>query len=180
MNNVQQARRVLTIIAVVFLLVDIAAAIVLLSPMGRSPAERGDELERLRLERIQKDAETRPTRDMEKKLVASREAIAGFYNDRLPANYSEISESLGKTASENHVTLSAVRYDSKPAGVGGLTAVSISVSLSGDYLSEMKFINSLEREKKFYVLNRVVIGDSGNANQLRVDMVLETYLRNPA
>jgi hypothetical protein len=180
MNNVQQARRVLIIVAVVFLLVDIAAAIVLFSPLGRSPAARGDELEKLRLERIQKDGETRPTRDMDKKLVASREAIAGFYSSRLPSYYSEISESLGKTANENHVTLSAVRYESKPAGVGGLNAISITLTLSGEYVSEMKFINSLERDKKFYVLDRVLIGDAGaEGNQLRVEVQLETFLRNP-
>ncbi len=181
MNNVQQARRVLTIVAVVFLLVDIAAAIVLLSPFGRSPSARGDELQKLRVERIQKDAETRPTRDMDKKLVASREAIAGFYGSRLPANYSEISESLGKTATENHVTLSAVKYESKAAGVGGLNDIAVTLTLSGDYVSEMKFINSLERDKKFYVLDRVVIGDVGaESNQLRVEVQLETFLRNPA
>ena len=50
--------------------------------------------------------------------------------------------------------------------------------MTGDYVSEMRFINSLEREKKFFVLDRVVIGDSGNANQLRVEVQLETFLRN--
>jgi len=181
MNNVQQARRVLTIVAIVFLLVDIAAAIVLFSPIGRSPASRGDELEKLRLERIQKDGETRPTRDMDKKIVASREAIAGFYSNRLPSNYSEISESLGQTAKENHVTLSAVKYEAKPAGVGGLNTIGITLTLTGDYVSQMKFINALERDKKFYVLDRVVIGDAGaDSNQLRVEVQLETFLRNPA
>jgi hypothetical protein len=179
MNSVQQARRALIAIAVVFLLVDIAAAVVLLSPIGHG--NRDAEFEQLRLERQQKDAETKPTRDMDKKLVASREAIPIFYKVRLPANYSEISESLGKTAAEHHVVLSTVRYDAKPTGITGLSDVGIFLSVTGDYVSEMNFINALEREKKFYVLDRVVIGDNGNnASILRVEVQLETFLRNPA
>jgi Tfp pilus assembly protein PilO len=178
-NSVQQARRILITVAVVFLLVDIAAAIVLFSPMGRSPAAREDEHQRLRLERLQKDSEVRPLRDMDKKIVASREAIGLFYTNRLPASYSEISETLGKIAADHHVTLAAVKYDPKPSGVGGLNDVSISLSLTGEYVAEMNFINSLERDKKFYILDRVVIGDAGaETNQLRVDVLLETFLRN--
>ena len=179
-NTVQQARRILLTVAIVFLLVDIAAAIVLLSPVGRSPAEREDEHQRLRVERMQKDAEARPMRDMDKKIVASREAIGAFYSNRLPSSYSEISEGLGKTAAEYHVTLAAVKYDQKPTGIAGLTNIPISLSLTGDYVSLMRFINALERDKRFYVLDRVVIGDTGANNQLRVDVLLETFLRNPA
>jgi type IV pilus assembly protein PilO len=179
-NNVPQARRILITVAIAFLLVDIGAAVVLFSPMGRSPAQREDEHQRLRLERMQKDAEARPMRDMDKKIVASREAIGDFYSSRLPSSYSEISESLGKTAAENHVTLSAVKYDQKATGIGGLTNIPITLSLTGEYVSLMRFINALERDKKFFVLDRVVIGDTGANNQLRVDVLLETFLRNPA
>ena len=178
-GTVNQARRLLTAIAVIFFVIDVGAAAVLFSPLGHG--NRDAEYEALRVERQQKDAETRPTRDMDKKLVASREAIGTFYKNRLPANYSEISESLGKTASEHHVTLSQIRYEPKPTGIGGLTNVAITVSLSGDYQSEMNFINSLEREKKFYILDRVMIGDTGNnQNLLRVDVQLETFLRTAA
>jgi len=179
-NSVQQARRILVTIAIVFLLVDIAAAIVLLSPIGRSPAERKDEHQKLRVERMQKDAEARPMRDMDKKIAASRESINDFYSNRLPATYSEISESLGKTAAENHVTLASVKYEQKPTGIAGLTNIPMTLSLTGDYVSLMRFINALERDKKFFVLDKVVIGDTGANNQLRVDVQLETFLRNPA
>jgi Tfp pilus assembly protein PilO len=167
-------------VAIVFLLVGIASAVVLLSPIGRSPAEREDEHQRLRVERMQKDAEARPMRDMDKKIVASRDAINTFYSSRLPVSYSDISESLGKTAAENHVTLASVKYDQKPTGIAGLSNIPITLSLTGDYVSLMKFINALERDKKFFVLDRVVIGDTGTNNQLRVDVLLETFLRNPA
>ena len=178
-GSVQQARRLLTAIAIFFFVIDVAAAAVLFSPLGHG--NRDAEYEALRVERQQKDAETRPTRNMDKKLVESRESIAAFYKNRLPASYSEISESLGKAASEHHVVLSQIRYEPKPTGIGGLTNVAITVSVSGDYAAEMNFINSLEREKRFYVLDRVMIGDTGNnPNLLRVDVQLETFLRTAA
>jgi hypothetical protein len=178
-STVQQARRLLILIAIVLIVIDIAAGVTLLSPLGRG--RRDEEFERLRIERQQKEAETRPTRDMDKKIVNSREAIAGFYKNRLPQTYAEISETLGKTAAEHHVVLSQVKYDAKPAGVGGLHSVTIGVSVSGDYASQMNFINALERETKFYVVENVAIGDSGSdSNQLRVDVQLQTFLRNAA
>ncbi len=179
MQTVQQARRILTAIVVIFLIVDIAAAIVLMSPAGRSADQRGAEYEALRMERQQKDAETRPTRDMDKKLVLAREQVADFYRTRLPRSFSEISDNLGRIAKENRVDMSAVRYETKPTNITGLTSVVITVSMSGDYASEIRFVNALEREKKFYILDRLQIGDSGG-NQVRVELQLETYLRNAA
>jgi hypothetical protein len=179
MKSVSQARNILIAIAAIFLLVDIVAAIVLFSPAGRSPAQRSFEFQQLRIERQQKEAETRPTRDMDKKLATTRDAIGEFFKDRLPANYSDISENLGKTAAANHVVISQVHYDTHPSGISGLENIAITVTMTGDYTAEMNFINALEREKRFYVLDRVVIGESGNTgNQLAVSVQLETFLRN--
>ncbi len=180
MKSVSQARILFTVIAVLFVLLDIGAAVVQLSPIGRSPAERGRELEELRLERMQKESETRPTQDMDKKLVRSREAIAGFYKHHFPVSYSDISENLGKLATDNHLILSQVNYDTKSSPINGVSQVGVKMTVAGSYRSVMEFINALEREKRFYVIDRVVIGEQGTGAQLRVDILLETYLRNAA
>lgn len=177
MKSVTQARKVFVSIAVLFLLMDLGAFAVLMSKAGRSAVERGKELESLRLERTEKEADARPTRDMDKKLVRARESITGFYAQKLPANYSDISEDLGKLAADNHLMLSQVHYDTKASPVPNVNGVLMNVSITGSYRSVMEFINTLERDHRFYVLDRVVIGDAGTSNDLRVEIQLETYLK---
>ena len=52
------------------------------------------------------------------------------------------------------------------------------VSLSGDYLQEVKFINALERDKMFFLVDGITLGEQqGN---VRLQLKLETYLRSGA
>ncbi len=182
MMNVQQARRLLTIIVIVFVLLDIAAAVVLLSPMGRSRDERQSEYEDLRLEFLRKQADARPTKNMDKKLTEARAQIVDFYRDRLPGSYSELSETLGKLANDSHVQLSAISYETQKTATPGMTAVFASISMSGSYAQEMEFINSIERQKKFYILDRLSLatGSEANGGELRVNLRLQTFIRTGA
>ena len=49
------------------------------------------------------------------------------------------------------------------------------LSISGDYLQEVKFINSLERSKMFFLVDGITLGEQqGN---VRLQLKLETYMR---
>ena len=89
-----------------------------------------------------------------------------------------MSEELGKLASDNSVHFAAVKYDEKDAPIDGLRKVNIEISLSGDYLPEVKFINALERDKMFFLVDGVALGEQqGN---VRLQLKLETYMRGRA
>ncbi len=52
------------------------------------------------------------------------------------------------------------------------------ITLSGDYLQEVKFINALERDKMFFLIDGIALGEQqGN---VRLQLKLETYLRSGA
>ena len=54
--------------------------------------------------------------------------------------------------------------------------LNIEITLSGDYLQEVKFINALERDKIFFLIDGVALGEQqGN---VRLQLKLETYLRS--
>ena len=56
--------------------------------------------------------------------------------------------------------------------------LNIELSLSGSYLQEAKFINALERDKLFFVIDGVTLGEQqGN---VRLQLKVETYLRSGA
>jgi hypothetical protein len=52
----------------------------------------------------------------------------------------------------------------------------IEAELSGDYLPLMRFVNSLERNQLFFLVDSVELG-SEQAGGIRVNMRLETYLK---
>lgn len=177
MANLKRARRNLKTVAVVLLLVDVAAAGFLLSPLGRSPRSQQQEYDRVRLELQAKIREVVPLRGMDRKLGEAQRQIGKFYKDRLPGGYSSISAELGKLAQESGVRISQGKYDSSPAELKGLQQVKMEATLEGDYLPIVKFINALERDKMFFIVDSVTLGqEQGGA--VRLQLKLETYLKS--
>ena len=71
-----------------------------------------------------------------------------------------------------------MKYDEKDAPIEGLHKLSIEIALSGDYLQEVKFINALERDPMFFLIDGITLGEQqGN---VRLQLKLETYLRSGA
>ena len=52
----------------------------------------------------------------------------------------------------------------------------VEAELSGDYLQLVRFVNSVERDKMFFILNSVALGGEQNA-PVKLEMKLETYLK---
>jgi len=157
---------------------DVACVVYLLSPMGRSREARQRDLNTLQAQLAAKRQEVLPSRGMDGKLKQASTDIGDFYKERFPAQYSTVTEELGKVASASGVQIAAVKYDVKDAPVEGLRALNIEVALSGSYLSEVKFINALERNKIFFLIDGVTLGEQqGN---VRLQLKLQTYLRSGA
>ncbi len=176
MSSVREVRRWLIVAIVVLVVLDIAALALLFSPAGRSRAARETERDNLQREYQAKAHELAPVRDMDKKLADARKQIADFYAARVPGRYSDISNELGKLATENRVEISAIRYDEKDTEVTGLSRIGISALVTGDYASQMKFINSLERDKTFFLITGINLG-GGEGGQVRLDLHIETFLK---
>lgn len=175
MASIRETRRKLMPAVILLLLLDLAGIGYLLSPAGRSRQARQREYYALRQHLVQKQQEVLPTRGMDQKLQQASQDITGFYDHRFPAEYSEISAELGKVAADTGVHLSGVKYEEKPAPIEDLRRLNIEIALSGDYLQEVKFINALERDKIFFLIDGIALGEQqGN---VRLQLKLETYLR---
>ncbi|MDT8069848.1 MAG: hypothetical protein ROO76_16925 [Terriglobia bacterium] len=177
MKSVREARRVLLIIAILLLVIAAGATARLLSPGGRNSAYLHNEYKRLQADYEMKLKDIGPARDMDQRLAKAREQQAAFYADRIPVRYSTISETLGELASKNQVQISAIKYDPKDTSIAGLQRVNIAAQFTGDYTSEMKFVNALERSRLFFVINSVDLG-SAQGGQIRLEIHFETYLRS--
>lgn len=176
MPTVPELRRKLTLAAAVLLALDLVAGLFLLSPLGRSRRAHQEDYDRLRVSLKAKMSESLPLRGMDRKLVQAETDLAAFYRDRFPAHASAIPEELGKLAGANGVRVTEVRYTSEAAGQAGLQRVSMDATLAGDYLQVAKFINALERDRMFFVVDGVTLNEQ-QGGFVRLQLKLQTYLK---
>jgi len=77
------------------------------------------------------------------------------------------------------VKITQAKYDAKEPESVGLAPVYIEANCQGDYLQLVRFINALERNKTFFVVNNVLLGDA-QGGAVKLQLKLETYLRTGA
>jgi Tfp pilus assembly protein PilO len=177
MADLRETRRKLKIAVIAMAAVDVVSIIILLSPLVGSEESRKQEMQQLQTELRQKTRQVEPLRGLDKKVVLASQEIDAFYRDRLPSRESTISEELGKLASQSGVKIGQAKYDTKESQEVGLTPFFIEATCQGDYLQLMRFINGLERDKTFFIVNSVVLGDA-QGGSVKLQLKLETYLRN--
>jgi len=130
---------------------------------------------------VMKTAEiaTKPLEGLDGKLSKATSDSDEFYAKRLPTAYSEVLTELGVLTQKQGVKMTRVQYAYSPmmnGAAGALTEVRMDASLNGDYRPLVLFINSLERDKMFFLIRGVTLaGQSGGTVGLRLS--LTTYLR---
>jgi type IV pilus assembly protein PilO len=175
MASVRETRTKLMPVVIGLVILDLACVGYIFSPAGRSRQARQREYTKLRQELVVKQQEVLPTRGMDQKLNQASQDITGFYDARFPSQYSAVAEEVGKIAADTGVHLSGVKYEEKDAPIEGLRRLNMELTISGDYLQEVKFINALERSKMFFLIDGITLGEQqGN---VRLQLKLETYMR---
>ena len=176
MPDLRQTRRNLKVTLAVMVAVDLVAAIVYFSPLVGSTESRRQEMNELQFELTTKTRQVAPLKDLPQKVVLASQQINNFYKKRFPTQQSQILTEIGKLAVANGVSIEQEKYSIKDAEVGGLEPELMEVGLSGNYTSLARFINAVERDEMFFIIDSVTLG--GQANRpVRLDMKLETYLK---
>jgi Tfp pilus assembly protein PilO len=121
------------------------------------------------------DLQTAPLRGLDKRVEKTRGQIKEFYAQRIPASYSQIATQIGDLAVKSGVRLSRVQYAQGPPG-SDLTEITLDAGISGEYPQIMCFVNSVERDKTFFVIRAMgLTGQQGGLVNLRLR--LSTWLR---
>lgn len=122
-----------------------------------------------------------PLEGLDTKLALATTDADKFYKQRLPSATSEVVEELGVLAKKQGVKLTRGQYSYVPVmqgTAGALTEFRMDVSLSGDYRPLVLFMNGLERDRGFFLINGVTLtGQQSGTVGLRLK--LTTYLRSP-
>jgi len=123
-----------------------------------------------------------PLRGLDAKLARSTQEADKFSRQRLPASDSEVAGELGVLTKKQAVRLTRAQYTHTPVLAGSanqMTEVRIDATLSGDYRPLVQFINSIERDKLFFIITTETLSgqQSGTVN-LRLGM--KTYEQGAA
>lgn len=174
MPEVRDARNRVKMAIAALLLVDVAAVALLFSPLVGSERSRRDQLDQLWKELQQKTHQAEPLKNVDQKIKAASLQIDEFYKTRLPAQDSSISEELGKVAAQSGVHIGQIRYKWKETEPVGLRPVEIQADFSGGYLQLVRFINALERDPLFFIIDSVELGGE-QGGVVKLQLKLETY-----
>jgi type IV pilus assembly protein PilO len=174
MPDNREARKKLKIAISALLAIDLVAALIYFSPLVGSERSRREQLDQLWRELQQKTRATEPLRDFDKKIATAHQQIDDFYKNRLPTQDSAIYEELGKLAGQNGVKIGQIRSKGKDTEPVGLRPVEIEADFSGGYLQLVRFINALERDPLFFIIDSVQLGGE-QAGVVKLQLKLETY-----
>jgi Tfp pilus assembly protein PilO len=181
MPELRQTRRNIKTVLTVMAAIDVAAVVVLISPLVGSTNSRRQQLNQLWAELQLKTRQVEPLRNLPDKVKLASGQIAQFYGDRFPAQQSQIPDQLGKLAAANGVTLEQAKYSmkevkEKDAIPAGLQPIQMEADLAGNYESLARFVNALERDPMFFIIDSVSLGGQ-QQGPVKLQMKLETYLR---
>ena len=177
MADLRSARRNVKVVVGLLLVLDLAAAAVLFSPLVGSAESRRFEKNSLAAQLTQKNREVEPLRGMDQKVELAKKQIPQFYTERFAARDSDLAEDLGKIATENGVRILQAKYKQEPAETASIVPVEIQGDFSGDYLQLVRFINSLERSKMFITVDGIDLASEG-AGPVRLQVTMHSFLRS--
>jgi len=162
--------------------VDAAALIYLALPL-RAGVAQPEQVQQQAEEEYRRLSHTNvPLRGIDQKLAKAQKDDTAFIERRLPSRYSDVVEELGKLANASHISIGAVAYTTIPGDLPGVLNLEMRAGLAGQYVNIVKFMNSVERDKMFFIIDSIgLTGQGGKSGQrtgdIHLDMKLDTYLR---
>ena len=176
MPDLRDTRKKLKLTLAILGGVDLLAAVLYFSPVAGSADSRQLERNQLLAELTTKTKQVAPLKDLPEKVGVAKRQIADFYKNRFPAQNSEIYGEIGKVAAANGVKIDQVRYKPAETTSNGLQPIEMEADLSGSYTSLAHFINAIERDEMFFVVNSVTLnGEAQSA--VKLSLKLEAYLK---
>jgi Tfp pilus assembly protein PilO len=173
MPDLKETRRKVKIAIGAMAAVDALAIGLLVSPLVGSTASRKQDLTQLWLTLQAKTKQVEPLRGLDKKIPIATQQIDQFYRERFPSHDSDVAEALINLAKETGVKIQSTKYKWEDPEPVGLRRVDIEAEIQGDYQPLAKFLNGLERDKLFFIVNSVGLAEQNGPVVLQ--MKLETY-----
>jgi type IV pilus assembly protein PilO len=112
-----------------------------------------------------------------------RADLKRFYSEDVPERYSAISQRMEKLFEASGVSAGAgIRYASDnqdKSMLPGVALVRVETTVTGDYAKVAHFINALERDKVFFIIDKISLS-SHEGGTVSLVITVDTFLRQTA
>lgn len=179
MANLREVGRKLRLVMAVLVGINVLAAGAWMYMLVRGTSALPAEFENLHKLVMARKGSVVPPETVTERVKEAREQIAKFYEDRFPRSSAAIFESLGGLARENRVNLTQASYKVSETDMPGLRQVEIEADLNGDYAQTMKFINALEREKLFFIVDGINLAEQ-EGGRVKLNIRIQAFMRGQA
>jgi type IV pilus assembly protein PilO len=176
MPDLRQTRKSIKTALAVMVGIDVLALAVYFSPLVGSADTRRQEMNRLQAELNTKTRQVEPLKNLDQKVKLAHQQIADFYKKRFPGQNSQIASEFGKLATADSVTIEQEKYKPNEVGAGRLQPIEMEADVSGNYVALAKFINAVERDDMFFIINSVTLSGE-QQGPVKLNVKLETYLK---
>lgn len=163
----------------VLLLADLSLAVFLWRGSRQDPTAMRSERDRLALQAKLLRADVERGDKIRSSLPNAGKDCDTFYRQSFldsATGYSQIESDLSAIATQSGVKTSGLSFKQKEIKERGVTEIQINTSVDADYSALIRFVNGIERSKKFYLLDSLKLG-TGALGGIKLDLELHTYFR---
>ncbi|HET8892416.1 MAG TPA: GspMb/PilO family protein [Candidatus Angelobacter sp.] len=183
MNNLAKMRQRFTLILAVLGAIDLLLIIYLLLP-GSSPSSRAALEQSLRGEEKTLTRDVAPLQGIEKQLAQTRVDVKNFYEQKVPSQFSQISQHLEKLMKETGVTTAGgIHYVQENRGARNekgdlpdVQRINIDTTVSGEYAKVARFINAMEQDKLVFIIDQISL-TSQESGVVSLQIKFQTFLK---
>lgn len=181
MHNLEKTRKQFTSILAALGVADLLLLVYLLLP-GSSPSARAAQEESLREQKQALTSEVAPLNGIDKKLAQTRVDVKKFYEDKIPGQFSQISQHLENLMKEAGVSTAGIRYNQDSNGssakneLPGVQRINIETTVTGEYAKVARFINAMEQDKLVFIIDQISL-NSQEGGVVSLQVKFETFLK---
>jgi Tfp pilus assembly protein PilO len=181
MNHLEKTRKQFTTILAILGGLNLLLIIYLLLP-GSSPAARAAQEESLREQKQALTREVTPLIGIDQKLAQTRVDVKRFYQDKVPGQFSQISQHLEKLMKDAGVSTNGVRYGQDRNGstekneLPDVQRVNVETTVTGEYEKVARFINAMEQDKFVFIIDQISL-NSQEGGVVSLQIKAETFLK---
>lgn len=183
MNNLAKKKNQFTLILSVLGVLDLLLLVYLLLP-GSSPTARAAQEENLRQQKQTLTAEVTPLIGIDKKLAQTRVDVKKFREQKVPGQFSEISQHLETLMKDAGVTAKGgIRYSQEHSTnekdkveLPDVQRIGVDTTVTGEYSKVAKFINGMEQDRFVFIINQIAL-TSVESGVVSLQIKFETFLK---
>jgi Tfp pilus assembly protein PilO len=181
MNNLAKMRQKFTLIVGILGAVDLLLIVYLLLP-GSSASGKAAQEQNLQTQVKTLTREVAPLHDIDQKLAKTRSDVQWLYAQKVPTQFSQISQHLEKLTQETGVSTLGIHYNEEKAtqaekhDLPDVKRISIDTTVSGEYAKVAHFINAMEQDKFVFIIDQISLS-SQESGIISLQIKFQTFLK---